>query len=611
MSSIAGYSFPGPSPEGLLDRMRTVIDHDGSICASEASPLQGWGLCAVSPKPVGELERIAVTEDRQVAAVMAGYLYGGDAEAEKQPGLYCLRRYLDEGTQFIKKLNGSFVIAIIDRRSDTVVLAADPHNSRPLYYWIGNGVLFSSSVRAIRQHPRALSKLIPDRLREFLMVRMLLRPGTYYEGIEQVAGGCIVTIRSGQAREERYWPPGPVHHVKESLDDAAHRTAEAMRQATEVTCPAGKRTLLMLSGGIDSRFIACLLPRPTLCTTLQMEAAREVKLAQQVAGALGHSHVFVQVPETYPLTHLEEGTRIGEAYDGFQHAHGEPIRQLCEEHRIEVAASGCKLGVWFREPRSMLRKLHVGRRNVALPLILPAHKTAFEDALWAEHGAGYLDKLAPLFIGTTADELWEYLTYQARASEQTVAPYTEYLYDRVTLARMTESCLLRCHLNAASLGSFAQEGIPVFDRNLGQTALSILPQYRLKGRAFRRALAIVNPEVARIPWSATGAPADANDWWALAYYVGRQSVRRIFDALGSSAGPAPIEPFPRAAAALRTEYGRELLRSRAADSPLYDLGILRPAALTQAIEDHIDRRFHYGVFLYLWLTLDEWLRKYH
>ena len=63
---------------------------------------------------------------------------------------YCLHLYLQHGPSFVRALNGTFAIAIIDSRDRSIHLYTDRFGHHLLFLWMkGHECAFASSVRSL------------------------------------------------------------------------------------------------------------------------------------------------------------------------------------------------------------------------------------------------------------------------------------------------------------------------------------------------------------------------------------------------------------------------------------------------------------------------------
>ena len=163
----------------------------------------------------------------------------------------------------------------------------------------------------------------------------LLPPATHH--VWQVAAdGARVEGR----RADLHWQPAPAEpHLP--VEQAAEQLAEAMRLASSRQ-PPGK-TLLLLSGGADSRGLLFAQPEPsavtclTFCDRENLEVARARAVAQ-VAGA--PHHILYRDPEHYGLG-AEATVRITCGMGSIKDAHFHGFASDLQAHEHSSLVTGC------------------------------------------------------------------------------------------------------------------------------------------------------------------------------------------------------------------------------------------------------------------------------
>ncbi|MDD2884479.1 MAG: hypothetical protein PHT48_05485 [Dechloromonas sp.] len=163
----------------------------------------------------------------------------------------------------------------------------------------------------------------------------LLPPATHY--IWQLAADSA-TVQKRHA--EIYWQP-PASEPALSVDRAADELADAMRHAC-ARRPPGK-TLLLLSGGADSRGLLFAQPEPsavnclTFCDRENLEVSRARAVAR-VAGA--EHHILYRDPEHYGLG-ARATVRISGGMGSIKDAHFHGFASDLAHHEHSSLVTGC------------------------------------------------------------------------------------------------------------------------------------------------------------------------------------------------------------------------------------------------------------------------------
>lgn len=212
--------------------------------------------------------------DRSVSVVCNGEIYNHRAlRRELERKGYHLRSnsdcevlahlYEEEGIDFLKRLNGMFALAVLDRRRRTILLARDPVGMKHLYWGVvPDGLVFASEARALFSAGLVTPRPDWESLGSYFSIGWVPSPRTAFQGLQRLRPGSYVLCGEDGVTEERYWTP----HYQEaaqnrSEQDYSCELKELLEQAVcthlDADVPAG----LFLSGGWDSSLISLYASR--------------------------------------------------------------------------------------------------------------------------------------------------------------------------------------------------------------------------------------------------------------------------------------------------------------------------------------------------------------
>jgi len=243
-----------------------------------------------------------------------------------------------------------FYAAITDPGDGSAALVADGVRSVPLYYSntdTADGVVVSDDGRAVAAAVEADRK--PVTAAEFLLTRYVTGPDTVWRGVRSVQAGEVVRLDGEPTRRtyREHWPdagatPGdPQAVLARGLDRALDRLE---------TVAAGRRVVLPLSGGYDSRLLAASLVErgiPVTAFTFGRPGHPDVEVSREVADRLGIDWEFVEYDrarwrEWYHGTAGERLREHGFGGDGLPFLAAHPaVERLCETDRVPADALWC------------------------------------------------------------------------------------------------------------------------------------------------------------------------------------------------------------------------------------------------------------------------------
>ncbi len=276
MTALAGlWDFADGNPGTILDRMLTAQAiygrHDASSVAGPvALGRRLWPLTpedAFDKRPVrsadGSLMLVADAriDNRDELATALG-LSSGALSRMSDPDviLATIERW---GIAGIERLIGAFALACWDAAKLQLVLARDALGERPLHYHRSTGFLAVASMpKGLHAHPGVNYAANIAMSADFLALVPETGGESFFEGVERVLPGHIVTLDRDTTVARRYWNPDTTPLRLGS--DTSY--VEAMRAELDraVACRLRRsegRVGAHLSAGLDSSIVAATAAR--------------------------------------------------------------------------------------------------------------------------------------------------------------------------------------------------------------------------------------------------------------------------------------------------------------------------------------------------------------
>ncbi len=279
MSGICGIvktsAADEPFPVSDLEAMAAAARHrgpDGIMLEVLNTSGMGYLSFEVTPESVGEVQPVIY----KAAGIMAvaslrldnrAELIGalgrelrelGKAEAPPTDAELLVAARLKWPDSFVERLMGDFAIAICDPRQRTLQLARDPMGIRPLYFHVAaHRLLFASEIKQILAVPGVKREINERSVAAQLCGFHPPAEFTFFQGIDQVGPGEILTLLGDTVTRRRFWEvsPEPARPFRsaESLR-AEFRTIFLDAVKCRVRCASP--IAISLSGGLDSGSIA-------------------------------------------------------------------------------------------------------------------------------------------------------------------------------------------------------------------------------------------------------------------------------------------------------------------------------------------------------------------
>lgn len=349
MSGVFGIvDFSGEIEiSAILPRMGRVMSHrDWFIVEHWIDEARGVGIGRVGINIFNRAPQPVWNDDHTVGLVMAGEIYrcmgkdvNGSFSAQERR---LLRLYERKGEDFLCDLEGNFVLAIFDRIREQVIVATDRLGTYNLFCaYYDKKFVFAPEVKGVLCAPGVPRTLDMVAIAEYMRFQHLLGDKTFFEQVKLLPNASIITcdLRQKDLTFRPYWDFSRIHRLPQiSFKEALHEAGRLLKKGVE-RCAAGEHQIgVFLSGGLDSRTIAGLIPRekrPFRAITFGLLNSRDVYYARKIAKKLRADHYIFEMTDgkwvqEFADFHLD----LTEGFHSWVHSHGisflDNIRQLME-----------------------------------------------------------------------------------------------------------------------------------------------------------------------------------------------------------------------------------------------------------------------------------------
>lgn len=451
-----------------------------------------------------------------------------NAEVDREAAAHILTQNNDR-TLAIRALDGEFLAVIIDQRQQAVDVFTDRFSSYPFFWAENQQCLFGSYnytdlARACRNWSGFA--LRPAKAYEFFKLQRLMGEETHDTLSRCLPSAGHLHIKGNHApRVKRYWqqnyektslPPKILAEQFSSLLKASvNQRRDGCNQSTGV----------FLSGGHDSRMIACHMGENTTCYTLGFSDNFEVDCARRIAHTLGQRHVLILLPDDYFMQSLDTATYLSGGLYANDHAlfippdgHTGYESVLLHGHGLDYMFQGMYL---HAKPRMILGRPTYIKRPTPFPYDLSQHfidKISFRLKFMFESEFG-----VPSHIQNYQRNLYESvhaIETQGRTLTDNPSSLWEYFIFHQPSRHYTFTNILSKRL-------CGEVRTPSFDNQLYDFYMALPDRYRLHADMMRAALYAANPEVAEIPAGNHGISAGWGPYRKTAALMQRKILRHL------------------------------------------------------------------------------------
>lgn len=518
--------------------------------------------------------------------------------------------YEDEGSDFLRHLNGMFALAIWDARRGELLLARDRLGEKPLFYRHEPGrLLFASELKGLLAVPGAPRQIDPHALDCYLALHYVPHPLSIFAGYSKLPPAHWVRFGRDRFETGCYWQPDFNREVARPWTDDVAAVRELLTEAVQMRMVSDVPLGAFLSGGVDSSIVVALMqqarsePVRTFSIGFPVPEYDETHYARLVAKHLGTEHEEFRVtPDAVSIL-----PKLVWHYDEpFSDSSAIPTYYVAQQTRahVTVALTGdggdelfagypryraVALGASFDRLPAPLRRMLAARfwQNLPAGTSQRSKLRRFKrlvGALGESPGRRYFDWVS-VFSEQARAELY---TDDYLATLPDADPY-EFIAtalarsarrDPVTAASLADAvtylpCDLMTKVDIASMAHSLECRAPFLDHRLVElaAALPLGRKYR-RGRGKRILLEafghLLPPEILRRGKMGFGVPLD--HWF-------RHELR---------------------------DYTREVLL----DPATLGRGFFRPAAVTRLVEDHVSGCFDHSYRLWTLLFFELWQREW-
>lgn len=167
--------------------------------------------------------------------------------------------YMQEGIDFIKKLNGIFSLALWDDAKESLFLVRDRLGVKPLFYTIlDHTLVFSSELKGIFEYPGISPVLDRDGLCEVFALGPAKTYGKgVFKDIQEVLPGHYLVWSHGNLTDTTYWQLES-HPHEGTYEQTVEKTAWLIEDAVKKQMLADIPISTLLSGGVDSSLVTAI-----------------------------------------------------------------------------------------------------------------------------------------------------------------------------------------------------------------------------------------------------------------------------------------------------------------------------------------------------------------
>jgi asparagine synthase (glutamine-hydrolysing) len=172
-----------------------------------------------------------------------------------------VQAYKNHGYHFLRKLNGSFSIALFDSRNHITILAIDRMGIEQMHYAnISGHLYFSSSLKSLSNLPGVTKNILPQSIYNYFYFHCIPSPNTIYQDLYKLKPAEVLIFKNGSSSKDTYWTPEFNEKVSTSVEELKSDVRKSL-DSTMRELSADANTGSFLSGGTDSSTLSGLMKK--------------------------------------------------------------------------------------------------------------------------------------------------------------------------------------------------------------------------------------------------------------------------------------------------------------------------------------------------------------
>ena len=227
--------------------------------------------------------------------------------------------YMKWVIDFVKKLEGEFAIALLDREDNSVYLIRDRMGMRPLYYYMSEdgSVVFASELKAIMKYPGFVKQINEEILGNYFVKLYIAAPYTVFKNTYKLNSGTILKVDVQKTEKISYWEIAENYksaqkNPVENYAEIKNTLKEIIKKSVELRMRGTVSLGSFLSGGYDSTVICAIAqemsdkPLPVFTVGFDQIGKNEAEFAETIAKHLGLKHKKIYLSEKEVLEKVDK-----------------------------------------------------------------------------------------------------------------------------------------------------------------------------------------------------------------------------------------------------------------------------------------------------------------
>ena len=410
--------------------------------------------------------------------VSKGHVFNTNTDIE-----YVIHLYEEYGEGALEKLNGKFVICLLDKENDEILIINDRYGFYTFYcYKEDESFCFCNLPKIIADSLQKKSINFKS-VQDFFSYGYLLGDKTLINEINKVPPASIIKVKKREIKFRSYWNWNYIKKARNvRYEEAVEKLGVLWIEAVKKIIMKHEKVYMTLSGGLDSRAILAAIDylgmnhKVESAITFGIKDCLDFVLASQAAKAAKVKHIFIELNADLWWNNIVSSIDNVMAENSIIHGHGSCLKLIPPKYIfLNGFAGDLVLG------GSFLKKELIDNNESYILSYL-------EENLKAD---GLENRFA--IKGINGREI----------DDATVWKSTDYFFINNRVKNFTN-----CNIN----GDTYYRAYPFFDNDLIEYVYSLPQEWRLDSKIYKAMLLKYFPKFYQdISWHKTGLPIGIDD----------------------------------------------------------------------------------------------------
>ena len=500
MPGLFGY-YGKTNRDYLASKIKKLLSHDedwfdGSILYHQN------GFHGFSDFKYNLKKDLNSQDDKSI--VVFGNIYSfNDQKLNSNKSKAILSYYEKNGLNFLKKLNGSFIISILD--NDKLIVANDRLGSKNLFFQINSNELFySSEIKGILAENSIKPTLNYEAVVELFTFSYLLGNKTYFNEIEILHPASMIIVDRNRIEIKQYFNYTYNRKYNENADlfNLLKEFSKIMQKSLKNRMKDKKKIGILLSGGLDSRLIACFAKKIAIKEGKELKSFTygtrggwQEKIAKKVSRKLKIENIFYEIPSDFIASYAEEIVYKGDGNIRIRDAHLFSYLRDIRTH-VDLVLAGFICSELFGETL---------QDNILKIL----SKKELINYIYNNNDISKISRHIPFvfsknFLKDTKNKVKEnFISSINEIPSNSLIEISHHWEIQQKIRRYDIALANYCNW-------YLETRLPFIDNEIIDFALNLPIHLRFRKSFIHKALKYLFPALAIIPWEKTGAPVDTS-----------------------------------------------------------------------------------------------------